>query len=180
MAAGDGLIVMTPTSIDVTGTSGSINADGGVDFTAVTSLSLNGVFTSSYDNYLIVYTATSASVIVVTFRLRVAGTDASGSNYTSQELVASDTYKAGTRFSSETSSRGFYSISSTPSGITAHIYGPALAQATAMRTVSHSSDVGAVIADYAVTHSLATSYDGFTLGATTAITGNITVFGYEE
>jgi hypothetical protein len=63
MAAGDGLVSMTPSSIAHSGTSASINADGGVDFTAVTELSLNGVFTSDYDNYLIVMRFTDTTAI---------------------------------------------------------------------------------------------------------------------
>jgi hypothetical protein len=74
MAAGDGLVIMTPTSIAHAGTSASINADGGVDFTAVTSLSLNGVFTSAHDNYLIVIRYVAASGDPRTrLRLRTAG-----------------------------------------------------------------------------------------------------------
>ena len=181
MAAGDGLIVMTPTSIDVTGTSGSINADGGVDFTAVTALSLNGVFTSSYDNYLIVANYDASADNIVTFRLRASGTDATAGNYTRQWLEADGAATPNGFRSSSTTAMGFGYQGTEWNGQAFHVYGPYLAQPTASRGVNVASTSGARLLDYASTHSLSTSYDGFTLlPGSGNITGNITVFGYEE
>lgn len=183
MAAGDGLIVMQPTSIAYSGTSASINADGGVDFTAVTSLSLNGVFTSAYDNYLIVISGTNAADYQMVYNLRAAGTDATGSNYTQQRLLATSTTVSGTRQSSEAFGRWGYFDSAYMNGYHLHVYGPYLAQPTALRSVSVYRNSGAYIADYASTHSLSTSYDGITLkpeASGTNSTGNVVVFGYEE
>ena len=180
MAAGDGLIVMTPTSINVTGTSGSINADGGVDFTAVTALSLNGVFTSSYDNYLIVIRAVCTTFDNLLLRWRVGGTSASGSNYTFQTLVADGgPSPSGQRSTSQTSTR-LGNVSATQrDGLSVAVYGPFLAQPTALRSVTVNGQSSARFDDIAATHSLSTSYDGFEL-ICSAIDGSITVFGYEE
>ena len=182
MAAGDGLIVMTPTSINVTGTSGSINADGGVDFTAVTSLSLNGVFTSAYDNYLIVIFhewSGASGGINIDCRLRAAGSDASGSNYTYQNIVAADTSLSGARTSNQTSAVMINNHATLWSGSHLHLYGPALAQPTATRSVQVIGDPR--VQDWATTHSLSTSYDGITFSVSSDnLTGSVTVFGYEE
>ena len=181
MAAGDGLVSMTPTSIAHSGTSASINADGGVDFTAVTELSLNGVFTSEIDNYLIVISAyTSVDERTMRFRLRASGSDASGSDYTKQQLRADASSATGARTTGATEGDlGNYDTAT--SGDTVHLYGPALAQPTAVRNINVDSDNGAEILDRATTHSLSTSYDGITIYPTAnAITGNIHVFGYEE
>jgi len=181
MAAGDGLISMTPTSIAHSGTSATINSDGGVDFSAVTSLSLNGVFTGDYDNYLMVMGGTLASAnAFVTARLRASGSDASGTNYTRQRIYATGSTAAGSRETSQDSI--FVSIwhSNLPNGFHLHLYGPALAQPTAMRSVGVQSDSSAYLIDTANTHSLSTSYDGITMICATAITGTIHVFGYEE
>ena len=182
MAAGDGLIVMTPTSIDVTGTSGSINADGGVDFTAVTALSLNGVFTSEYDNYCVfIRCDASANDLGVSVRLRVSGSDASGTNYARQYLAATGSGTQADRFTGQT---GFaFPIGSVENGEMIHIYGPCLAQPTAFRSVDSSSYFSGNISilDNAGTHSLSTSYDGISfILASGNITGAVTVFGYEE
>ena len=183
MAAGDGLISMTPTSIAHSGTSASINADGGVDFTAVTSLSLNGVFTSDYDNYLVVVTSIGTAAAQSGFmQWRASGSDATGANYTTQRITATGSVYPAARFSSETSARVGDIEDASPGG-SEHwqVYGPYLAQPTAYRTVNVSSLFGAVLRDFAGTHSLSTAYDGFTILASGAsLSGNVHVFGYEE
>lgn len=184
MAAGDGLIVMQPTSIVVAGagSSASINSDGGVDFTAVTSLSLNGVFVSGIDNYLIVIRdKASAANPGIYGRLRASGTDATGSNYIQQHLRADNTTVAGGRSAAQSYFELAQSSSTTESGDVNHVYGPFLAQPTAFRSVSAWGLSSAYIYDVAATHSLSTSYDGITIyPASNNITGNIVVFGYEE
>jgi hypothetical protein len=182
MAAGDGLVSMTPTSIAHSGTSASINADGGVDFTAVTSLSLNGVFTSEMDNYLVVSSVTvAAGIPSLLLQLRASGSDATGTNYTRQSLDIFGTTRSAARSTSQSSWTITAPDDIAPNGITLHMYGPALAQPTAVRSVTIYSYDGASIWDQAGTHSLSTSYDGFTISLTSSnITGTIHVFGYEE
>lgn len=178
MAAGDGLISMTPTSIAYSGTSASINADGGVDFTAVTSLSLNGVFTSGFDNYLVVILTNPSTTAALRMRLRASGTDDS-SNQTQQYVSANSTTIGGAR-QTVTSFDINYGDTG-PSGVSIHLYGPYLAQATAGRKIMASNRLGAFIEDYAFTHSATTQFDGatFLVGSGT-VSGNIVVFGYEE
>ena len=182
MAAGDGLISMTPTSIAHAGTSATINADGGVDFSAVTSLSLNGVFTGDYDNYLIVISSTcSASQQVIEARLRASGADASGGDYAYQSLFASSTTVSGARATSQTVCRVSVTDDDNNNGDHIHVYGPALAQPTAFRNVNVYGNNGATLLDYASTHSLSTAYDGITfIPASGSVTGTVHVFGYEE
>lgn len=180
MAAGDGLISMKPTSITHSGTSASINSDGGVDFTAVTSLSLNGVFTSDYDNYVFYINLTATSDAQALMQFRASGADATGSNYTTQRLDADDTSVFGTRYTSRSDIQALQISSTTNNGYTVHLYGPALAQPTAFRSVSMRGTSSAYITDWVATHSLSTSYDGFTLSGATAFSGTVHVFGYEE
>lgn len=183
MAAGDGLIIMRPTSIAYAGTTAGINADGGVDFTAVTSLSLNGVFTSAYDNYLIVIAGNgSANNQFFYGRLRASGTDASGSDYARQRLFASSTTVGGSRLTGQDKATiGAYD-SEQRDGSHIHVYGPFLAQPTAFRQTGMHGDAGAVLGDTASTHSLSSSYDGITIfpESPDTLTGNVAVFGYEE
>lgn len=183
MAAGDGLISMKPSSIAHSGTSASINSDGGVDFTAVTSLSLNGVFTSAYDNYLIVLNGYGSADTGTNFRLRAAGSDASGaSDYVFQYLLASGSATpSGARDSAQTFGRIGNLMTTQRSGIQVHIYGPYLAQATAWRSVTVDGLSSGRIQDFANTHDLSTSYDGFTIYPNSGdFTGTVHVFGYEE
>jgi hypothetical protein len=183
MAAGDGLVSMTPTSIAHSGTSASINADGGVDFSAVTSLSLNGVFTSAHDNYLVVIRHQASSGTGIDFRLRASGSDNSTSNSYVLQYIASDgSNTAGGRTTSNIASDLSASYPTQRDGTHIYLYGPYLAQPTAGRSVTGLGYTSAYLLDSAFTHDQSTSYDGFTLttDSTQTLTGNIVVFGYEE
>lgn len=173
--------LVAPTSVVVqgTGSSASVVGAGSVDFASATSLSLNGVFSAEYDNYMIVWRAVLASGNSwFTFRLRGTGTDAQGSNYTYQELNLDNTTINAARSSSQTSALLGYLPDAQRSGVTAYIYGPNLAQPTAGRVVSVSGQSNARILDHALTHSLSTAYDGFTLATgSSSATGIITVYG---
>lgn len=181
----NGLVVMTPTSIASTGAgnSSSINADGSVDFASCETLSLNGVFTSSYDNYMIVLRGSLTSDTYIDARLRSSGSDASGSNYTRQYVYADATTIGASRSSSQTSLEIGYGLNTQRYGLSCYLFGPYLSQATATRSVTASDYLSAYIHDTACTHSLSTSYDGITLILRTAgrtFSGLVTVFGFNQ
>lgn len=183
MAAGDGLVTMTPTSIAVTGvgSSASIQSDGSVDFDTAATLSLNGVFATGMDNYLIVMRYFSSGATYIASRLRLSGTDASGSNYTYQILATDGTAVGAARTSSTSLMRFGYTPGTKRGGMNVHVYGPNLAQPTAARSVTAGMYLDAETSDHAATHSLSTAYDGITLYPESGtFTGSITVFGYEE
>lgn len=173
------LVSMKPTSISHSGTSASVNNNGGVDFTAVTSLSLNGVFTGDYDNYRVVMQFVDTNQSGFSIRFRASGTDASGANYTYQDLHA-DGGVTGSRTTGATqlvTGVGDQLVT----GHTMHIYGPYLAQPTAHRSLNTSGANGTALYDFAGTHSLSTSYDGLTVYPNAgSFTGTVHVFGYRE
>lgn len=174
------LVSMKPTSVDHSGTSASVNNNGGVDFSAVTSLSLNGVFTSDYDNYVLVMDHVGSGSIQIASRLRLSGSDASGSDYVFQQIVADGGTRSGERATSQNKIR-ISPTQTTRGGLHLHLYGPSLAQPTAFRSVTIEGFTGARIFDYAATHSLSTAYDGITIYPESGnITGNVAVFGYRE
>ena len=180
-----GLVTMVPSSIDHVGTSASINANGGVDFEGVTSLSLNGVFTGDYDNYLMIVGAINDTTGNVTLgtQLSVAGiADATVNSYTAQSLVASDTvYSNGNRTTENSwNTRSPVIADAGWSGYEYHIYGPFLAQPTAMRAVTGIATSGAYMNETAGTHNQSTSYDGLVFTVARSITGNLIVMGYAE
>jgi hypothetical protein len=75
-----GVTAIIPTS--VAGTTVTVSATGVVSFTAATSVSINGCFTTEFDNYEIALNVTSiATAANLELRLRVAGTDLSTSTY---------------------------------------------------------------------------------------------------
>lgn len=188
--ATNGLVLITPTSttVDGTGASATIGARGSVTFTSCTSLSLNGVFSSTYDNYIINlrYNSTKTSKAAITFRLRLTGIDnQTASAYVSQLLRADSTTVSGSRTTAAWGIVGAYETDqvdgvSVREGLDLFVYGPNLAQATAWRSVTVNGDTGAGIDDYAGTHNQATGYDGFTILGNEGgdpLTGFIKVYG---
>jgi hypothetical protein len=181
----NGLILLTPTSIAYTGTSATISANGSVSFSAVSSLSLNGVFSADYDNYMIVSDNTNSDTTtshIFTYHLRSSGTDASTANYTYQRLDANGTTVSGARSASQT--YGWYGAAGYGAylGNIFHLYGPHLAQPTASRNISTAmSSLGVLIVDVATTHSLSTSYDGITFSIVSGnVTGRVAVYGMRK
>ena len=170
-----GMVLLTPTSIAYTGTSATIGANGSVEFTAVSSLSLNGVFSADYDNYMISVWHEDSASEALNARLRSSGSDASATNYVWQNL-RSDGYPTvdAVRLSTQSEYRIGSTFSNLRSGLVCCIYGPFLAQPTAFRSqgVEADSSVDNVrIYDTAGTHSLSTSYDGLSL---ICVSGNFT------
>jgi len=179
----NGLVVMTPSSVAYSGTSASINADGSVTFSACSSLSLNGVFTSDYDNYMIGIRVTSSlSSTDINCRLRASGSDASASNdYVAQYLVADSTSVSAGRITAFTYGWLGQSYATQRVGISGYIFGPYLTQPTAVRSIGASDNSSARLVDIAWTHDLSTSYDGLTVFPSTGnFTGLLTVFGFNQ
>ena len=76
-----GLSLITPTSITATGGSGSILTNA-VSFTSASAISLNGCFSSTYENYRVMFQVSGTSANSnISFRMRSSGTDESGNNY---------------------------------------------------------------------------------------------------
>lgn len=179
MAEIAGLTLITPSSVAGSGVSLS---GAKVVFTAATSISVNGVFDSTYDNYLVVCRgSTNTSNAAIALRMRLAGSDNStASSYVTQRLAASNTSVTGVRTTANSGDIAL--ISSTQrDGFHCYFYGPALAQPTAGRTVTVESDASACIFDYAFTHNQSTSYDGFTLTPNANnLTGALTIYGLSQ
>jgi hypothetical protein len=180
--ATNGIVLLTPSSVDVTGSgseTATINTNGSITFSACATLSLNDVFSSTYDNYLIdMRHLSSASVEYVRFRLRASGSDNStASSYVYQRLESGSSTVAGSRTTSNEAHSG-YTSSSNRSGDTIYIYGPNLAQPTAGRSVNSNGFLGALLGDVAWTHNQSTAYDGFSIYPPSGtLSGLIKVYG---
>lgn len=61
LTAKDGLVPIVPTSVTVNVGSGSVAANGTITISGASSVTLNGIFSSTYNNYYIVSAFTSAS-----------------------------------------------------------------------------------------------------------------------
>jgi hypothetical protein len=177
-----GMVLMMPSSVDKTGASSTatIGPNGSVTFGSCETLSLNGVFTTDYDNYMVVIRHEGSTTTGIRGRLRDSTpADASGSNYVSQLLFANGTGVSASRGAATTDFSLGDTVNGNKNGHALYVYGPFLAQPTAIRSVSEYSTSGAGIADYASTHSLSNSYVGLSIiltgGAT--LSGLVSVYG---
>jgi hypothetical protein len=174
-----GLKLLTPTSVAVGSGTGSANAAGYVTFSGASSVSLNNVFSSTYDNYLIV------------------GGNGAGSTRNSGKLTLGATvtgyyqwsvygrYNAAT-VSGDNLSNGNgwtnqYQSSTNNSAICTYLYAPNLAKNTVMTfstasigTTEYAMNGGGYLADN-------TQYTGFTLTADSGtISGTVRVYGFNN
>jgi hypothetical protein len=152
-------------------------------FSAVASQSVNSVFSSTYDNYKIIFVGSASATISINFRLRVAGVDASGSNYIRQRITASSTTVAGARATGTSYFPG--DVEFDPSMQIIELANPAKASKTGfMSQGSQLVTSGGAQTDLIVTsgqHDLSTAYDGFSIIASSGtITGTVSVYGYNK
>ena len=152
-------------------------------FSAVSSQSVNDVFSSTYDNYVIkLNNCTGSTDLFVALRLRVSGTDTT-TNYRYQNIQADSTTVAGSRSTSATSFPNvFYINSGFDNEATLNIANPFNTKRTT--GFSHNVTGGGGNIEFNVTgYGLndATSYTGFTLLTSTGnMTGSVSVYGYKK
>lgn len=178
-----GLTLVSPTTIANTGGTATINTGGTVTFSgACTSISLNGCFTSTYTNYLVLYyNLLPSAQTAPRFRLRVGGTDnTTASSYQRQRAdfnATSGTFAALSDDNWElpdihnVSFRAAYGI---------YVFQPQVAIQTAHRLFHTGRNASnAFFREEAMSHTQATSYDGFTTYTVAGPTfaGTIAVYG---
>jgi hypothetical protein len=149
-------------------------------FSAVASQSINDVFSATYDNYKIIFVGSASTVISINFRLRVAGVDASGSNYIRQRILADSTSVAGARTTAVAYFPG--DVEFDPSTQIIELANPAKASKTAFNTqglIITGGNTNLILT--AGQHDLSTAYDGFSIIASSGtITGTVSVYGYNK
>ena len=168
---GSGMDLITPTSV---AGSGVTLSGGQVSFSAATAVSVNGCFTSAYDNYQIVVEGVQSIPNTVALRLRASGADAAGSNYIYQILSGSTTSAAAANYTA--TFFDYFSVGTTNVMVAeATIRRPNLAQTTLIAYQGGRETYVAIATGY---HSLTTQYDGFSLIPTTGnLTGTVRIYG---
>lgn len=151
-------------------------------FSAVTSLSIDNVFSATYKQYKIVINASGSTGANIMMRLRVGGVDNSSGNYGRQYLVGANTTVSGGRETSQTYWSGLGRVESGIKQINIlEVLNPfqsVTASAIAGVTVFASASIETVANAYNI--SVTTSYTGFTIAPgfdATTFTGTVTVYG---
>jgi hypothetical protein len=151
-------------------------------FSGVSSQSVSDVFSSTYETYLINVNGVGvANAAVVDLRLRVSGTDATGTDYKWQGLSAINTTISGS-FNNTQSFVRIGVIGEQTSIVSALITKPFLADKTGAfgNAADNRTTPNANIQIHAGFHNLATSYTGFTLLFSQSSTGKVSVYGYNQ
>ena len=166
-----GLSLVTPTSVAGTG----VTLSGGtVSFSASSTISVNGCFTATYDNYMMTVTHTGTADTDLNIRLRLAGTDASATDYIFISFDNTGTTGA-VRFTGQTSMRLGPGRNGTKMYATSYLFSPFAAAITGEQNNTTSSPVMNMTNGI---HGLSTSYDGFSLFPSSGTSaGSLRIYG---
>ena len=157
------------------------------EFSAVSSVSVDNVFSSTYNNYLITFTTSAASANVELYmRLRVGGVDeSSATNYYRNNRQFSYTTTNGSTGGNDTRWHVGGVASTWPDSCSFQttIFNPAIAQMTTAYNVAHEANTGLtdVQSSNGMLHKLTTSYDGVTIfPASGTISGKLRSYGLAD
>ena len=191
LAVGANGTVLTADSAEATGlkwaAAGGASAliyVGGASFSASSSQSLNNVFTSTYQNYLVVTNIDSSSTnLNIFYRMRASGTDSTASYYSNR--LYNDLGTGGTTWGSQSVSNGANwhiqdANGSNSFGFAFELFNPQQAKNTTFQAGSSGSRYGTAFYQSFTggVHAVATSYDGITIFPSSGtITGNIRIYG---
>ena len=148
-------------------------------FSSGTSVQINSVFSSTFDNYLVQFSNVKCSVAANTYvRLSVSATPATGSNYQNAQIYWSTSTLNGV-FSTDTifpvGGAGTTDNSGLSSVIT--LTNPAKALPTCFHIQSHGNNTANVLNGV---HQISTAYDGLYFAGGTFTSGTIRIFGYRN
>jgi len=154
-------------------------------FSAVSSVSVNDVFSAEYTNYKILTNAIhSTAEVAFNLRFRVSGTDNTSTNYRRQSIFASSTTVSGSRQTGQTAwNSGLGIINQTNQQfMVLEVGSPFESVHTTGYSNTGSLATGNITYDiYAYGLDVTTSYTGFTaFVASGTVTGSISVYGYKK
>jgi hypothetical protein len=175
-----GLVPVSVNTVTVATGSAAVNDLGTISFTGVTSITLDGAFTSAYENYKILFECIPTASGSINSQFRSAGSTIITPNYawgnvgisTGVSTLDSATNASSMRLhpqtlTSATSSMTFDVISPVSAGTRTQIYGQTSRSRDTFQFTAGSQVNGAI--------------DGMTLVHTAGnITGKLTVYGYNQ
>jgi hypothetical protein len=180
------LAKIVPSSVAVGSGTGSSDTLGTVTFSGCSSLSLNGIFSSTYENYKIVITFSDATTDgQIWFKLRVSNTD----NSSGYSWATIGRNALGTVYNNYAANDtgGFFVVNADagqPDVVSAEItlFNPQLARKTKfIANAAGAENVGNITSFFgAGSHSVTTSYDSVTFYNTSGgnLSGTVRIYGY--
>lgn len=179
-----GLVPITPTSISVGSGTATSAGNGQVTFTGVgTNLSLNGVFSATYTNYLVLLSKVTASGVGgLSLRLRSGSTDNTSAVYDSARVTIND---AGTVSSGATNNATSFQYNINDQQFqyfTINLFSPFVTDETGMQnSIFETNPSNFYTTTINGQHQADYSADGLTfLVNTGTATGKVSVYGYAK
>lgn len=179
--AGEGIELVKPTSVSVSNGSASITALGAVDFTSASVVSIDGVFTSVCDNYMILFRNTTNRSGGASTRYRVAGVDAASGDY---NLITTQVNGPNTPTGSQTlsASQAAFADIAQQGSVEHYVYSPALAEPTVSFSYGVRDGGGnfTLIQNNSTVHTASVAYDGITILLNANDSGQVAIYGLEK
>jgi hypothetical protein len=177
-----GLAKVVPTSVAVGSGSGSVDSNGTVTFSGASSVSLNGCFSSTYDNYKIVASIKGSTNLFVNFRYRTTSDDSSANYYWQRQGYTAGGATTNGNGAAQTSGSITPTTTEEYGDFDLTLYNPFLSKLTIFSGTSYglaqdysnnaNYHVGSIM-------NTTTSYTGLTLiSSTGTITGTVRIYGY--
>lgn len=154
-----------------------------VSFTAQTNVSVDYCFSAKYSHYLITRNFTTATGSDMPIRLRINGVDDAGTFYRYQYIWANGTGATAGRATAQTNWYGAISPGDTAwGGFTGLIISNPyqLMRTTALTNAGFSISGNISLVQWIWTHDNVASYDGFSIVPGYALTGSVSIYGFEE
>lgn len=178
-----GLVLLTPTDTDNASGTVSVGENGKVTFTTVPDLRVNGIFSRSYTNYMIVVNCVTSASTQILGRLCVNDTDVTSASYDYAAYNASGTTVTSTVSNNQTSSVLCDTGASDYVSFVLYIYGPydttAAAGQQTWRTHAVRTTSGVTQSDYSTFNNVSAAHDSFNFyTGTGTMTGTLTAYGW--
>lgn len=149
---------------------------------AVSAITVDSIFTSTYTNYLIMLNALASGADTLNLKFRAAGVTTS-TGYGTQRLDVDGTSVSAVRTSAQTSGNIGALRTATRNSIPLYVFAPQIAQWTTA-SVSFLDTVSSTAfykSDYSSVQATTTQFDGFTIFCTTAtLTGTYSIYGFNK
>jgi hypothetical protein len=169
------------------GASAGLTLINSTTFSAAANVSFNNVFSSTYDNYRVVWELTNSTAgTYFSMRMRASGTDNTSANYwNNRGLLSQTSAQSISDTSAQTAFLAFMERDTGPASGAYEIYSPYKTTETTLfgtYQFRYYSPYNQHTALKTGSMSVTTSYDGFTVfpAATSTMTGTIKIYGYKN
>jgi hypothetical protein len=172
-----GLIKIVPTSISVGSGSGSVDVNGNISFSGATSLTINGCFSSSYDNYKLTFIGASATAGNV-LSFQIGGNIVSEYKFLEMQANSGGSTVTNTNFSNTNTTGRLGVLSNNQSYFEADFYSPFVSGFTSWKTFSNRTDATLTAYSYFGHIANTSSYTSIALSSSAANSGILRIYGY--